>query len=123
MFGFKRHRPPAQPILKSASPKVPFPRGYEVAEFRNNPALVQQFRDFLNSGLGGHVMAALINAVPKGYPLRGEAVNDTAANIELGRIQGFMDCMATLQILGEEFQKDEVPEVTYGADEIKEEDL
>ena len=68
-------------------------------------------------------MSALINAVPKGYPLRGEAVNDTAANIELGRIQGFMDCMATLQILGEEFQKDEVPEVTYGADEIKEEDL
>jgi len=112
MFAFLRKQ---KPLTKVASP---FPMGYTPAEFKSNPGLVSMAESFRRSALGGHIFAALHNGVPYGYPQRGLEVNPTTAAIELGRVQGYMDCLQLFHSLCivPEMPK-EVPQ-DYGAEDL-----
>lgn len=69
----------------------------------------------LNDELFRHVLSVLYNEIPCGYPRRGDTLNDTMANIELGRVAGFMDCLNLLQSLAQSPPTTEPPEQDYGA--------
>ena len=96
MFAFLRKQKPLPEPAKNAQP---FPMGYSPDEFRANESLVTLASEFRRSALGGHFFAALHNGVPYGYPERGKEMNPTTAAIELGRVQGYMDCLQLLHLL------------------------
>lgn len=114
MFAFLRKQKPAQ---KHAQP---FPIGYTAEEFRSNQGLVSLADEFRRSGLGGHIFAALHNGLPYGYPMRGQEANPTTASIELGRTQGYMDCLNLLHLLCTPQPIPKEVEQDYGAEEFDE---
>jgi len=111
MFAFLRKQ-------KRKTEFAPYPSGYTPDEFRSNPGLVKMTHDLFNGALGGHILAALHNGMPYGYPMRGNDLSPTAAAVELGRVQGYMDCLNLLNSLGELPNiQNEIPQ-DYGADEL-----
>ena len=121
MFGFSsKTKPQEQPQPKTVQPiqRHVYPRGYTIAEFCANPNLVKSAKEFMDSQLGGHILAALHNGLPSGYPTRGTVVNDTTANIELSRMLGYLDCLNVLYALTTESTAPKELEVTYGVDEV-----
>lgn len=119
----KRIWPPAPKQVAPKLPqeiKLPFARGYTLAEFRANAALVENTRKlFEDSALGGHLLAVMMNEIPSGEPTRGQTLDPTTAGIGLGEIRGYMRCMKVLQACCDPLQADVVPEVDYGAADAK----
>ena len=115
MFAFLRKQ-------KRRKQFLPFPTGYTAEEFRSNPGMVNLAQEWQRSGLGRNIMAALHNGMPYGFPMRGSDVNSTTAAIELGRVQGYMDCLNLLNLLcSPPVTMDEV-EQDYGAGELLEQE-
>lgn len=80
--------------------------------------MVLHAQEWQRSALGGHMMAVLHNSIPYGYPMRGSEVSPTAAALELGRMQGYMDCLNLLNaICTPQPTQNEVPQ-DYQAEEI-----
>jgi hypothetical protein len=97
-------------VPSGASLHIPFPKGYTLDQWQSSPDLVNGWKKLESEDLYRHGMSVLYNNIPSGYPARGQTVNDTMANIELGRYQGYMDCMNLLQALSFDSPKsDEVP--------------
>lgn len=40
-----------------------------------------------------HVLTILVHHRPRGFPMRGQQVSDTQAAIELGRVEGYNNCL------------------------------
>lgn len=97
---------------------IPFPSGYTPETFRANPGMVKMAEDWKRSALGGHIMAALHNGIPYGYPMRGSDTNPTTAAIELGRVQGYMDAIHLLNSLCTSTDIPKEVEQDYGASEF-----
>lgn len=108
--------PKQQPIQL---PRIPFPQGHTLESFRSNKALVEEFRKLQGTELWRHVLAALYNSMPGSYPLRKAVENDTHSSLELGRIQGYHDCLNVLTFLAVANESAEQIEPTYGADPTK----
>lgn len=87
--------------------------------FRANPKRVASARHWIKSRLGTEMVRVLEAKVPQGFPIRGQAVTDTQTNIELGRIEGYRDCLRVLMAMSisptPEAQMHEV-ESTYAPD-------
>lgn len=87
--------------------------------FRASPKRVASMRHWLKSKFGTEVLRVLEAKVPQGFPMRGQAVTDTQANIELGRVEGYRDCLRVLVAMAvspaPESQAAEIPS-TYAAD-------
>lgn len=64
------------------------------------------------------MMAAVHNGIPSGYPMRGQPTDPTTAAVELGRIQGYMDCLNLLQLLCTPIPQHKEVDQDYGAKEI-----
>lgn len=111
MFAFLRKQ-------KRRTEFAPYPSGYTPDEFRSNPGLVVMAESWRRSALGGHMMAAVHNGIPSGYPMRGQPTDPTTAAVELGRIQGYMDCLNLLQLLCTPIPQHKEVDQDYGAKEI-----
>ena len=95
----------------------PFPEGHNLITWRQHPVLSNQLAGAFREELFRHVLSVLYNSIPSGYPARGNTLNDTMANIELGRVQGYMDCLNLLQSLSITPTTTEPPEQNYGAND------
>jgi len=85
--------------VEQPAPKLPFPSGYTVATWRKNDVLVKNFAEFQREALYQHILSVLLNGIPSGYPQRGNVINETMAAVELGRMQGYLDCLNLFQSL------------------------
>lgn len=109
IFGFA-------PIQKEAKSPLPIIRGWDFSSFKSDVSSVTEFNQFLNSPLGQSFISVLHNSIPSGYPIRGNPVSDTQANIELGHIQGFMECIQLIEALAQHTPDlTTPPEPDYGA--------
>jgi hypothetical protein len=99
----------------SSLPRVPFPQGYTLNKWQSSPDLVAGWKNLAKEDLFRHGMSVLYNSIPSGYPARGQQVNDTMANIELGRYQGYMDCLNLLQALAFDAPKSEEAPMDWNA--------
>lgn len=116
---FKRiFRPPAlKQVAPIVRPKVPFRRGYSLAEFRANPHLTEECRKFFHeTALGGHILAVLHNSIPLG--------RDTeAVAVQLGQIRGHLNAIGIIEVMCVPMQEEVTPEVDYGASDIPDDQL
>lgn len=69
--------------------------------WRSAPDRVGEYRQLLATPLFREIMAVLQSCIPYGYPLRGGEVTEVQGLIELGRVQGYQDCLYLLRSLGE----------------------
>ncbi len=121
MFAFLRKQKLSPEPAKNPQP---FPMGYSPDEFRANSGMANMASTFRRSALGGHIFAALHNGVPYGYPERGKEMNPTTAAIELGRVQGYMDCLQLFHMLCTPQQIPvDIPQDYQGAEILKAEGL
>jgi hypothetical protein len=104
-FFFKRKPKPIPRLLV-------IPTSYTLEMWVKNNLSVQ-FEKMMEEKLLAYAISVLINQIPSGFPLRGQKVNDTQANIELGRINGYLECLHLLQSLGKPFIAPEQIEETY----------
>lgn len=84
--------------------------------WRTHDTRTGYMRDLLKQPLFRDALCVLYNAIPRGYPARGELVNDTMAAIELGRIQGFMDALGVIYQMGTPAHKPVDIQPTYLTD-------
>jgi len=113
----RKHKP-------DATPKSVFPRGYSLTEFRSNKVLAEEARKFfMETQLGGHIMAVMHNSAPRGFPLRGQDVNPTSAAVELGRMQGYADALIVIAAMCQYAGTEKEIEADYGQDEIFEKEM
>jgi len=118
MFDWLKRKWPPAPAqvapkqIQKVEVRPPYVRGYTLAEFRSNKALVEQARQFFTeSALGGHIMAVLYNGMPSG--------NKMDPRQGLGLVQGHMGAIAILHAACEPMHEDNQPEVDYGAADAK----
>lgn len=82
------------------TPAVPVVRflftGMDLATWRAAPDLLSYARELWSQPNWQHALSALRNAAPSGYPIRGKMITDIEAAIELGRKEGYDDCMRAL---------------------------
>lgn len=67
--------------------------------FLNTPAHISQWSDFLSTSTGQALLKVLKERIPNGFPARGQAVRSEDALMELGRINGYRDCLRLLELL------------------------
>lgn len=70
--------------------------GMDLEMWRKDPQLLAFARDLWGKVEWQHALSALKNAAPSGFPIRGKSITETEANIELGRKEGYQDCMNAL---------------------------
>lgn len=114
---------PRKPKLPKAVKKKPiikipvvFPEGYTLVEWRTNKDLPGNLQKVFGEPIMGHVFAVLYNQIPNGYPLRGEALNETQAAVELGRMNGYIECLSLLKSLAVIPDLENQVEQTYGSE-------
>ncbi len=105
--------------ISKASEKVPLVlNGHTANSFRELPELCANWQLLMSEPTAKHVLSVMYNSIPRGYPARGQLVNDTTAAIELGRNQGFLDALSLLQLLTQPVTKQEQIDQDYGATNI-----
>jgi hypothetical protein len=71
--------------------------GMDLKTWRETPEFLSFARDLWSKPQWQHALSALRNAAPSGYPLRGgraeRPISDIEAAIELGRKEGYQDCL------------------------------
>lgn len=92
--------------------------GETLTSWRANQALCESLRSQMDTELMRRFMSVLYNSIPSGYPERGQVVNDTMANIELGRNQGHLGVINLIQVMQIPSTKTEEIEQDYGAERI-----
>ena len=82
------------------TPPVPVVRflftGMDLATWRAAPDLLDWARQLWTQPNWQQALSAIRNAAPSGFPIRGRAVTEIEAAIELGRKEGYQDCMNAL---------------------------
>jgi hypothetical protein len=106
----KRPKLPPQPKpsigLKHLNPEL------DLAAFRAEPGLVVSAKELYHTALFQKMRTVVHNHRPRGFPARGQALNDTQANIELGRMLGYEDCLSVLDAMTWAVQADETTNQT-----------
>lgn len=95
-----------------------FPEGYTLEDWRANRELPGQAKKIFDEPVMRHVFSVLYNQIPSGFPLRGEQVNDVQAAVELGRMNGYIECLSLLKSLANPAEHAEEVEQTYGAERV-----
>lgn len=112
-----RSRRKASGVKRKAA--IPYPQGYTLQEFIANPNLLGETQGFFATALGGHILAVLHNSAPSGYPMRGEKVTGEAALMELGRKEGYQDCLNIIYAMCKAVPAPVEIEQDYGASEME----
>lgn len=86
--------------------------------WRSNPEYVKTAADLLATSLMKDILGVLYAEIPSNYPQRGTKITDTEACIELGRMQGYQDCLLLLQRLGEPIDVPQQIAADWGADKV-----
>lgn len=102
-------------LKEEVKPRLPFPTGYTLETWHAS-GMPGAAKALFGEETFRHIYAVLYNSIPSGYPGRGVVVNDTTANIELGRIQGYLDCLNLLQSLAIPRAKNEEAEIDWNAE-------
>ena len=105
-----------KPAIKE-SPRIPFPDGHTLQSWRANPFLSESLKKTFDTELFRHFFSVLYNEIPSEYPRRGDTLNDTMANIELGRSQGYINLLNLIRSLAVNSKTEETVEQTYGSDD------
>ncbi len=67
--------------------------GMDLKTWRERPELLAFARDLWTKPEWQQALSAIKNSAPSGYPIRGRAVSEIEAAIELGRKEGYQDCV------------------------------
>ena len=97
--------------------RIPFPDGHTLQSWRANPFLSESLKKTFDTELFRHFFSVLYNEIPSEYPRRGDTLNDTMANIELGRSQGYINLLNLIRSLAVNSKTEETVEQTYGSDD------
>lgn len=76
-----------------------FARGMDLEAFQSIEDRVGEVRRLYKTELMQDIFGVLRQKAPRGYPLRGESVSQEQALIELGRKEGYCDCVDLLVAL------------------------
>lgn len=117
-----RRKPKLRKAAKQTSViKIPvvFPEGYTLVEWRLNKQLPGHLKKIFKEPTMQHAFSVLYNQIPSGFPLRGEQVNDTQAAIELGRMNGYMECLSLFKSLAVAQEPQQQVEQDYGAEKTE----
>lgn len=104
---------PQKPVVK---PPILHPESYTLEEWRTNKELPGNLKKVFDEPIMRHVFAVLGNQIPSGFPLRGQDVNETQAAIELGRMNGYIECLSLLKSLSRNPEFPQEVEQDYGAE-------
>lgn len=97
-------------------PRQLIPEGYTLEDWRSNRELPSQFKRVLEEPVMRRAISVMFQHLPTGYPIRGEAINEIQAAVELGRINGYTECLSLFQSLAQSPASTEQIEPTYGSD-------
>ena len=100
--------------------RVPFPDGHNLQSWRANPFLAESLRKAFDAELFRHFFSVLYNEIPSEYPRRGDQLNDTMANIELGRSQGYINLLNLMRSMAVNPKQTESVEQDYSTEEGEE---
>ncbi len=87
-------------------------------EWRANKELPSQAKKIFAEPTMRHVFSVLYNQIPTGFPIRGEAINETQAAVELGHINGYIQCLSLLKSLAQSPEATDQVEQTYGSEKV-----
>jgi hypothetical protein len=65
----------------------------DLKTWRETPEFLSFARELWTKPEWQHALSALRNAAPSGYPIRGRTISETDAALELGRKEGYQDCL------------------------------
>jgi hypothetical protein len=82
--------------------------GMDLFTWRNSPEYLAFARELWTKKEWQQALSAIRNAAPSGYPIRGRTISDVEAAIELGRKEGYQDCLNVIFSLPK--HPDPVPE-------------
>ena len=122
IFGRLFGQTPQYPIGSGAGrskSQLPYPRSMTVNEWQANPLLAEQADELFKEALMGHILAVLHNAIPVQHIRQTTYTGDQAA-VELGRVQGYLDCLNLLESLPIKSSVAEEIEPTWGVKEEEE---
>ena len=105
-------RPKTPPPPKSSTGLKHLNPRLDLAAFKNDPGLVTNASELFHTALYQKMMTVAYNHRPRGYPQRGQPVNKTQALIELGRMQGYEDCLTVFEAMTWTVPSDEVTNQT-----------
>lgn len=97
-------------------PTAVFPEGYTLEDWRTNKELPGHAKKIFEEPVMRYAFSVLYNQIPSGFPLRGQDVNETQAAVELGRVNGYIECLALLKSLAQSPEQNQEVEQTYGAE-------
>jgi len=83
--------------MENAPVHIPFALGLSLEEWQSRAEAVSAFRKFLATTLGRDMVSVLYTQQPTGYPTRDREISDTHAAIELGRKEGYEDCLRIIR--------------------------
>lgn len=107
LFGWNRKKP---------TPVAVHLRGWNLARWQSSDTSVEWARSLFASDMGQRLLSVLHNELPKGYAHE--------AGQQLGRINGFLECIAVMERLAESSAKPaDEPEATFGAPETDDDPL
>jgi hypothetical protein len=78
---------PVQPVIQFLF------TGMDLKTWRETPEFLSFARELWTKPEWQHALSALRNAAPSGYPIRGRTISETDAALELGRKEGYQDCL------------------------------
>lgn len=113
MFKYILGRFRKKPVRKNY---LPVPDGYTLQEWRANTELSSHLKTIMDEAAMRHALSVLYNQIPSGFPLRGEPINETQAAVELGRQNGYLECLSLFKSLAILPTTQTEVEQTYGAE-------
>lgn len=77
------------------------PTGMTLERWQSSSLYTAEARRLFADRTFQDIFSLLTNHRPQGYPVRGQDVSDTQALIELGRIEGYNDCLRLIVSLAQ----------------------
>jgi hypothetical protein len=89
----------------------------KLSDWNKRPDLQHQLDAFMNSEAWLFADEVIVTLIPR--MMRGVVIDDVTANIELGRVNGFMDFRAVMELLRKEVIPPEELKADFGTDETQ----
>jgi hypothetical protein len=77
--------------------RIPVINGMTLEKWRKETSNIAAARDLWKHPVFQDILSIARNAQPRGYPPRGVPINSTMAAVELGRCQGYLDCLGIIE--------------------------
>lgn len=98
--------------------KIPLPNTGITVQTWIGSELWKELSGELRKPIWQHAVTILVASRPRGFPMRGQNITDTQAALELGRVEGYNNCLDLLQSLATPPQSLPQPmESDYGTEE------